>query len=143
MKTILTLLVLGTVVFAKPSSNIALSNSMLEVMNKNGYMDILINQAISQEIASNPLLSTNKRLVSDFAKKYLSFKSLKPQLARVYARELSKDELIAFTKFCRTKEGQSIILKMPRLMNISSYVAQKRIEQEYPKLINSLLGTHK
>ncbi len=143
MKTILTLLVLGTVVFAKPSSNIALSNSMLEVMNKNGYMDVLINQAISQEIASNPLLSTNKRLVSDFAKKYLSFKSLKPQLARVYARELSKDELIAFTKFCRTKEGQSIILKMPRLMNISSYVAQKRIEQEYPKLINSLLGTHK
>jgi len=143
MKSILTLLVLGTVVFAKPSSNIALSNSMLEVMNKNGYMDVLINQAISQEIASNPLLSTNKRLVSDFAKKYLSFKSLKPQLARVYARELSKDELIAFTKFCRTKEGQSIILKMPRLMNISSYVAQKRIEQEYPKLINSLLGTHK
>jgi len=143
MKTILTLLVLGTVVFAKPSSNIALSNSMLEVMNKNGYMDVLINQAISQEIASNPLLSTNKRLVSDFAKKYLSFKSLKPQLARIYARELSKDELIAFTKFCRTKEGQSIILKMPRLMNISSYVAQKRIEQEYPKLINSLLGTHK
>jgi len=143
MKSILTLLVLGTVVFAKPSSNIELSNSMLEVMNKNGYMDVLINQAISQEIASNPLLSTNKRLVSDFAKKYLSFKSLKPQLARVYARELSKDELIAFTKFCRTKEGQSIILKMPRLINISSYVAQKRIEQEYPKLINSLLGTHK
>jgi len=143
MKYFILILSFLSILSAKSPTNLDLSKRMLDVMNKNGYMDILIKRAVTQEIASNPLLSSNPKAVKNFANRYLSFKSLKPQLIGVYARELSKDELIAFTKFCDTKEGQKILLKMPRLINISSYIAQKKIMKEYPRLLNSLLSTNK
>ncbi len=136
----LVILLLFVSLFAKTdSSRLQLSNKMLEVMNKNGYIDKIISQMVAQEIAQNPLLSINPRVVKLFAKRYLSFKQLKPDLAKAYARELNSDELKTFTKFCDTSAGQKILLKMPRLINISSYLTNKKIQQHYPELVKSMM----
>ncbi len=135
------IVILSINLFAKGLSNerLKLSKHMLEVMNKNGYMDLLVKQVIREEIAQNPLLYLNRNKAVKFAYKYASFKSLKGDLAKVYARELNSEELKVFTKFCQTSAGQKILLKIPRLINISSYIAQKRIQAHYKELVNEMM----
>ncbi len=112
---------------------------MLNVMNKNRLLDLHINDMIKMQVSSNPLLSMKQKEVTEFFKKYASFTKLKPQLAQIYTRELTLKEMQQFTAFFDTKVGQKMILKMPRLIGLSSNLAQKKIEERYPELIDTFL----
>lgn len=112
---------------------------MLNVMNKNRLLDRHIESMIKMEVAGNPLLSMNQKEVTKFFKKYTSFAKLKPQLAQIYTRELTIKEMRQFTAFFDTSVGQKMILKMPRLIGLSSNLAQQKIQERYPELINTFL----
>ncbi len=137
---ILTLLLLFT------SSN-ATTNSikqktalkMLNVMNKNRLLDRHINGMIKMEVAGNPILAMKQKEVTQFFQRYASFSKLKSQLAQIYTRELTIKEMKQFTAFFDTSVGQKMILKMPRLIGLSSNLAQKKIQERYPELINTFL----
>jgi len=117
----------------------AVALTMLTAMNKNKNMDRLINNMIKMQVSQNPLLRMHEKKVTQFFLKHTSFKKMKSQLALLYARELSIDEMKTFTAFCKTKEGQRILLKMPRLMQLSSNLGERNIQKHYPELINSLM----
>ena len=112
---------------------------MLNVMNKNRLLDRHINDMIRMEVAANPLLSLKQKEVTQFFKKYASFSKLKPQLAYIYTRELTIKEMQQFTAFFNTSVGQKMILKMPRLIGLSSNLAQQKIQERYPELIDTFL----
>ncbi len=112
---------------------------MLNVMNKNKLLERHIDNMIKMEVSGNPLLSMKQKEVSSFFRKYAGFKTLKADLARIYTRELTVKEMKQFTAFFDTSVGQKMILKMPRLIGLSSNLAQKRIQERYPELINTFL----
>ncbi|HIP59832.1 MAG TPA: DUF2059 domain-containing protein [Campylobacterales bacterium] len=112
---------------------------MLNVMNKNRLLDRHINSMIKMEVAGNPLLSMKQKEVTRFFHRYASFSKLKSELARIYTRELTIKEMQQFTAFFDTSVGQKMILKMPRLIGLSSNLAQKKIQERYPELINTFL----
>ena len=112
---------------------------MLNVMNKNRLLERHIDNMIKMEVSGNPLLSMKQKEVSSFFRKYAGFKTLKADLARIYTRELTVKEMKQFTAFFDTSVGQKMILKMPRLIGLSSNLAQKRIQERYPELINTFL----
>ncbi len=113
--------------------------TMLEAMNKSKNMDRLITNMIKMQVAQNPLLRMHQQKVTHFFLKHASFQKMKSQLALLYARELTIPQMRTFTAFCRTKEGQQILLKMPRLLQLSSNLGQRNIQKHYPELINSLM----
>jgi len=113
--------------------------TMLTAMNKNHNMDRLINNMIKMQVSQNPLLRMHAQKVTQFFLKHSSFTKMKSQLALLYAKELTVSEMRTFTNFCKTKEGQRILLKMPRLMQLSSNLGQRNIQKHYPELINSLM----
>jgi len=112
---------------------------MLNVMNKNRLLERHIDNMIKMEVSSNPLLSMKQKEVINFFRKYAGFKTLKADLAHIYTRELTIKEMKQFTAFFDTSVGQKMILKMPRLIGLSSNLAQKRIQERYPELINTFL----
>ena len=112
---------------------------MLNVMNKNRLLDKHINSMIKMEVTGNPLLAMKQKEVTQFFQRYASFSKLKPQLAQMYTRELTIKEMQQFTAFFDTNVGQKMILKMPRLIGLSSNLAQKKIQERYPELINTFL----
>jgi hypothetical protein len=112
---------------------------MLNVMNKNRLLDRHINSMIKMEVAGNPLLAMKQKEVTRFFQRYAGFSKLKTQLAQIYTRELSIKEMQQFTAFFDTSVGQKMILKMPRLIGLSSNLAQKKIQERYPELINTFL----
>ena len=140
IKILLTLTLSTLVLFASPSSQKkAAAITMLNAMNKNNNMDKLINNMIKMQVEQNPLLRMHKQKVMRFFIKHTSFQKMKSQLALLYAKELSIGEMRTFTAFCKTKDGQRILLKMPRLINLSSNLGQRNIQKHYPELINSLM----
>ncbi len=141
MIKILLTLTLGTLMlFASPSpQRKAAAITMLTAMNKNKNMDRLMRNMIKMQVAQNPLLRMHQDKVIPFFMKHTSFNKMKSQLALLYAKELTIPEMRTFTAFCKTKEGQRILLKMPRLINLSSALGQRNIQKHYPELINSLM----
>ena len=133
--------IISIYLYAKDSAveRLQLSKKMFEVMNKNGYIDLLIKRAVDEEISQNPILSLNPQKAKEFSNRYLSFKSLKPDLIHIFAKELSVDEMKAWTNFCKSKAGQKILLKIPRLINVSSYIAQKKIQSHYKELVDTIM----
>ena len=143
MKKIIMILTLLLMFTSLHSSTNALKQKtalkMLNVMNKNRLLDRHINGMIKMEVAANPLLAMKQKEVTQFFKKYASFSKLKLELARIYTRELTIKEMQQFTAFFDTSVGQKMILKMPRLIGLSSNLAQKKIQDRYPELINTFL----
>ena len=124
---------------AKTTTNYKTAMHMLDVMNKNRLLERHINSMIKMEVANNPLLAMRQKEVMGFFQKYAGFKKIKPQLARIYTKELTSKEMKQFTSFFDTSVGQKMILKMPRLIGLSSNLAQQSIQKHYPELINTFL----
>ena len=140
IKMLLILTFSSVMLFATPSSQKkAAALTMLNAMNKDKNMDRLIARMIKMQVLQNPLLRMHEKKVMQFFLKHSSFQKIKPQLATLYAKELTIPEMRTFTAFCKTKEGQRILLKMPRLLQLSSNVGQQNIQKHYPELINSLM----
>ena len=139
-KILLTLLMIQSLLLASPPEHKkATANTMLESLNQNHYLDIMIKNLIATQVAQNPLLRIHQKKVTDFFYKYSNFNTLKPKLAELYAKELTIKEMEVFTKFARTKEGQSLLKKMPRLMQQSNNLGAKILQKHYPELLQSLM----
>lgn len=108
-------------------------------MNKNRLLEIHIQNMIKMEVTQNPILAMKEQEVTRFFLKHLNYQKLKPELAGIYIKELSIKEMQQFTAFFDTSVGQKMILKMPRLIGLSSNLAQKRIQERYPELINTFI----
>ncbi len=140
IKICITLLFSALLLLASPSPHKkAAALTMLNAMNKDKNMDRLMANMIRMQVAQNPLLRMHKEKVIRFFMKHTSFQKMKSQLALLYAKELSIPEMRTFTAFCKTKEGQKILLKMPRLINLTSSLGQRNIQRHYPELLNSLM----
>ena len=140
IKIILTLTLVAGMLFATPAKQKkAVALTMLNTMNKDKNMDRLIERMVKMQVLQNPLLKMHEQKVMRFFLKHSSFQKIKPQLATLYAKELTIPEMRTFTAFCKTKEGQRILLKMPRLMQLSSNLGQRNLQKHYPELINSLM----
>ncbi|MCH9814674.1 MAG: DUF2059 domain-containing protein [Epsilonproteobacteria bacterium] len=112
---------------------------MLDTMNKNRLLERHIHNMVKMEVSQNPILAMKQKEVTQFFMKHLSYQKLKSQLAGIYIKELTLKEMQQFSAFFDTSVGQKMILKMPRLIGLSSNLAQKRIEERYPELINTFL----
>ncbi len=139
LKYLFLLILLNTTLSSKSLDKRSLALEMLNTMNKNGYVQKMMDGEIYQRVSQNPLLAANSKKVIRVLKKHLSFNKLKPKLAAYYAKELSTNEIRAFTKFCATKEGQKILLKFPKLINIGSKLAEIELQKHYKELISEVM----
>jgi hypothetical protein len=59
---------------------------------------------------------------------------LKPQFVTIYAKELTDAEMDAAVAFYSTPEGQSLLNKMPQLMQEGAKIGQQRMQAVTPRL---------
>jgi hypothetical protein len=69
-----------------------------------------------------------------FLNKYMSWASLKDDMAKIYMAEFSESELNELTKFYQTPLGKKSIQKMPVLMTKGAEIGQKRVQEHLPEL---------
>ena len=107
---------------------------LLEAVQLKVTFNETVNQSIDAQIKSNPLLAQYKEVMLKFFFKYMSWDSLKDEIAKIYASEFTSQELKELTTFYKTPVGKKAALLLPHLMNKGAELGMKRVQEHMPEL---------
>lgn len=85
-----------------------------------------------------PQLSSYRSKIKLFLDKYMSWKSLKEDFARIYMDVFTEKEIDDLLIFYETPTGKKAVKNLPVLMNKGMEVGQKRV-QEHQKELEQML----
>jgi hypothetical protein len=102
-----------------------------------------IDQMLAMQVQQNPALAQFQPQMKAFLSKYMSWASLKDDMARIYMAEFTEAELKELTKFYETPLGKKTIQKMPGLMAKGAEIGQKRVQDHLPELQAALAAEKK
>ena len=91
------------------------AEDLLVVMNVQQTMDDAIDQMIDMQMKANPQMAPMSNVLKQWAAKVLSYASLKDELIKIYAGELTEDELKQLAAFYKTPVGKRWIEAMPKI----------------------------
>ena len=101
-------------------------------------METMISQSVDQMFAvqmqQNPGLAPYQAQVKAFLSKYMSWASLKDDIAKIYMAEFSESEINELNKFYQTPLGKKMVQKVPTLMTKAAEIGQKRVQEHLPEL---------
>ena len=101
-------------------------------------METMINQSVDQmlvvQMQQNPMLAPYQVQVKAFLGKYMSWASLKDDIAKIYMAEFSESEINELNTFYQTPLGKKMVQKVPLLMTKAAEIGQKRVQEHLPEL---------
>ena len=110
-------------------------------------MDSLLSQSVDKmlemQVQQNPALVPYQAKMKTFLNKYMSWASLKDDMAKLYMAEFSESEINELTKFYQTPLGKKTVQKMPALMAKGAEIGQKRVQEHLPELQAELAASEK
>ena len=150
MKPIVLSILIGAVAFFQPATTRAdeashrkAVESLFALMGMEGVLTQSIDQMLAMQVQQNPALVPHQAQMKAFLSKYMSWASLKDDMAKLYMAEFSESELNELTKFYQTPVGKKTIQKMPALMAKGAEIGQKRVQDHLPELQAAIAGEQK
>lgn len=107
---------------------------MLETSGTEKMMALAVEQMLQVQLQQNPALTPYKDIMMKFIDKHMSYRSLKPELVKLYAETFSTEELKDLTEFYQTPTGKKAIEKMPEIMAKGSQLGAMRIQSNITEL---------
>jgi hypothetical protein len=145
MKPFFLSIVIGLIAFSQPvtiRADEASHRKAVETLFGLMEMDSLLSQSVDKmlemQVQQNPALVPYQAKMKAFLNKYMSWASLKDDMAKLYMAEFSESEINELTKFYQTPLGKKTVQKMPALMTKGAEIGQKRVQEHLPELQASL-----
>ena len=91
------------------------AESLLGLMGMEKLLSQSIDQMLALQVQQNPSLAPYQAQMKTFLNKYMSWASLKDDMAKVYMAEFTEAELNDLIKFYQTPLGKKTVEKMPSL----------------------------
>jgi hypothetical protein len=110
------------------------AEKLLDAMGMETLMGEILESTLDAQIKQRPELAPYKNVMLEFLDKYMSYKSLKPELAQLYADEFSASELKEIRAFYETPTGKRLLVKLPALMSKGAELGRKRVRENMPEL---------
>jgi uncharacterized protein len=117
--------------------------SLFALMGMERVLAESIDQMLAMQVQQNPALAQFQPQMKAFLSKYMSWASLKDDMAKIYMAEFTEAELKELTKFYETPLGKKTIQKMPGLMAKGAEIGQKRVQDHLPELQAALAAEKK
>jgi len=108
--------------------------SLFGLMQMENLLSQSVDQMLAMQVQQNPALAPFQAQMKAFLNKYMSWASLKDDMAKLYMAEFSESELNELTKFYQTPLGKKTVQKMPALMAKGAEIGQKRVQEHLPEL---------
>lgn len=150
MKPFFLSILIGAVAFFQPATTRADEAShrkaveaLFALMGMENVIAQSIDQMLAIQVQQNPGMAQFQPQMKAFFNKYMSWASLKDDMAKIYMAEFSEAELNELSKFYQTPLGKKTIQKMPTLMAKGSEIGQKRVQEHLPELEAALTGGKK
>ena len=104
----------------------------LETLFKLTRMEQKINEsvdfAVQLQLQQNPGLRQHQALLRSFMQKYIGWEALKEDIAAMYLRTFSQQELEQMNAFYITPTGQKVIEQLPLLVQERNQLAMQRLQ---------------
>ena len=150
MKPIVLSILIGAVAFFQPATTRADEASHRKAVESlftmTGMETVLaqsIDQMLAMQVQQNPALVPHQAQMKAFLNKYMSWASMKDDMAKLYMAEFSESELNELIKFYQTPVGKKTLQKMPALMAKGAEIGQKRVQEHLPELQAALAAEQK
>ncbi len=119
---------------ADEASHKKAAESLLALMGLEKLLSQSVDQMLALQVQQNPALAPYQTQMKTFLNKYMSWASLKDDMAKVYMAEFTEAELNDLIKFYQTPLGKKTVEKMPSLMAKGAEMGQKRMQEHLPEL---------
>jgi uncharacterized protein len=119
---------------ADEASHRKAAESLLGLMGMDTVLSQSVDQMLAMQVQQNPALAPYQAQMKAFLSKYMSWASLKDDMAKIYMAEFSESELNELNKFYQTPLGKKTVQKMPALMAKGAEIGQKRVQEHLPEL---------
>lgn len=110
----------------KPS-HLAAAVELLDLSNTEQGIRDGVRNILDAQAQQNPLLAPYRPTMEAFARKYLVWSDLKPQLARIYAQALTEDQIRAAIAFQRTPAGQAFTARQADIQRAIMQLVQAQL----------------
>jgi hypothetical protein len=110
------------------------AESLLALMGMETLLSQSVDQMLAMQVQQNPAVAPYQAQMKTFLSKYMSWSSLKDDMAQIYMTEFTEAELNDLTKFYQTPLGKKTVQKMPALMAKGAEMGQKRMQEHLPEL---------
>lgn len=107
---------------------------LLDTMGMETMLERAIETSLDMQIKQQPSIAPYKDVMLAFLRKYMSYKSLKPEFVEIYATEFTASELKEMRAFYETPTGKKAIAKMPELYNKGAQIGSARVQEHLPEL---------
>ena len=110
------------------------AEDLLVVMNVQQTMNDAIDQMIDMQVKANPQMAPMSNVLKQWAAQVLSYASLKDELIKIYAGELTEDELKQLAAFYKTPVGKRWIEAMPKINTKVTQLGAAQAQAHQPEL---------
>jgi hypothetical protein len=128
------LLTVAAPVFAETKDHRAAAEELLELLNTGKLMQDNLDAILAAQLKATPQLEPVQEELKTFLTRYISYPALKEGLVAIYTSEFTEAELREMTAFYRTPTGRKMVAKLPRLMQKSSELGLKRVQDNQGEL---------
>ena len=120
--------------YASDASRQAEAARLLDAMDMQATLDASIEMTMDSQLAANPALAPYRAVMLDFFRKYMSYQSLKADLAAIYADMFTEEELAAIRAFQESPVGKKATHLQPQLMQRAGELGQQRVQANLSEL---------
>jgi len=115
-------------------SHTAAAIELLDAMQLDITFEKTIESTVDMQVKGNPAITPYRKVMLDFFSKYMSWSSLKDEMAQIYVDAFTIQELKELTAFYKTPIGKKWALLMPQLMTKGGELGMKRVQDNMAEL---------
>ena len=108
--------------------------TLLASMNMKESYEGMIKRITQMQIQSNPQLKAIEPTIEAFFTKYMGWEAQRGDIAALYAKNYTAEELQELNKFYQTTLGQKTVQLMPQLAAASAQIGQSRMMKHMPEM---------
>jgi hypothetical protein len=116
------------------ASHTRAAEELFATMKIEALMNQTIDTVIKAQLAQSPEMRKVEGVLRDFFTKYMSWKTIKPQMTALYTATFTEAELREINAFYRTPTGQKAITAMPALVQQGAAIGQKLVQDHIGEL---------
>lgn len=107
---------------------------LFETIHLKEVYEETIPKELDKQIAANPNLAVLRPTMEEFFNKYMGWRSIGPELKKLYMEKFSKEEIDAMIVFYRTPVGQKSARLTSEIMAKSGEIGQKMVNDNIQEL---------
>jgi len=108
--------------------------TLLATMNMKNSYEGMIKRITQMQVQANPLLKEITPIIEAFFTKYMGWEAQRGDIAALYAKNYTLEELKELNKFYQTPLGQKMLQLVPQLAAASAKIGQSKMLKHMPEM---------